>query len=51
MRGENMKILMVAQQPFYEPHGTPISVYQRLEELSVLENGSPAELKARELEV
>jgi glycosyltransferase involved in cell wall biosynthesis len=29
-----MKILMVAPQPFFEPRGTPISVYQRLEALS-----------------
>jgi glycosyltransferase involved in cell wall biosynthesis len=31
-----MKILMVAPQPFFEPRGTPISVYQRLEALSAL---------------
>jgi glycosyltransferase involved in cell wall biosynthesis len=31
-----MKILMVAPQPFFEPRGTPISVYQRLEALSTL---------------
>lgn len=31
-----MKILMVAPEPFFEPRGTPISVYQRLEALSSL---------------
>jgi glycosyltransferase involved in cell wall biosynthesis len=31
-----MKILMLAPQPFFEPRGTPISVYQRLEALSSL---------------
>lgn len=31
-----MKILMISPQPFFEPRGTPISVYQRLEALSVL---------------
>jgi glycosyltransferase involved in cell wall biosynthesis len=31
-----MKILMVSPQPFFEPRGTPISVYQRLEALSAL---------------
>lgn len=31
-----MKILMIAPQPFFEPRGTPISVYQRLEGLSAL---------------
>lgn len=31
-----MRILMVAPQPFFEPRGTPISVYQRLEALSAL---------------
>lgn len=31
-----MKILMIAPQPFFEPRGTPISVYQRLNGLSVL---------------
>ncbi|MBE0411088.1 MAG: glycosyltransferase family 4 protein [Anaerolineales bacterium] len=31
-----MKILMIAPQPFFEPRGTPISVYQRLQALSVL---------------
>ncbi len=31
-----MKILMIAPQPFFEPRGTPISVYQRLEGLSKL---------------
>src|SRR6266487_3759801 len=32
----HMKILMVSPQPFFEPRGTPISVYQRLEALSAL---------------
>jgi glycosyltransferase involved in cell wall biosynthesis len=31
-----MKVLMVAPQPFFEPRGTPISVYQRLHGLSEL---------------
>ena len=31
-----MKILMIAPQPFFEPRGTPISCYQRLEALSAL---------------
>ena len=31
-----MKILMLAPQPFFEPRGTPISVYQRLEALSAI---------------
>lgn len=31
-----MRILMLAPQPFFEPRGTPISVYQRLEALSSL---------------
>ncbi|HKJ40263.1 MAG TPA: glycosyltransferase, partial [Anaerolineales bacterium] len=31
-----MKILMISPQPFFEPRGTPISVYQRLEALSSL---------------
>ena len=31
-----MRILMIAPQPFFEPRGTPISVYQRLEALSAL---------------
>jgi glycosyltransferase involved in cell wall biosynthesis len=31
-----MKILMIAPQPFFEPRGTPISVYQRLQGLSAL---------------
>lgn len=31
-----MKILMLAPQPFFEPRGTPISVYQRLAGLSRL---------------
>lgn len=31
-----MKILMIAPEPFFEPRGTPISVYQRLQALSVL---------------
>jgi glycosyltransferase involved in cell wall biosynthesis len=31
-----MKILMIAPEPFFEPRGTPISVYQRLSALSAL---------------
>lgn len=31
-----MKILMLAPEPFFEPRGTPISVYQRLKALSSL---------------
>jgi glycosyltransferase involved in cell wall biosynthesis len=31
-----MRILMIAPQPFFEPRGTPISVYQRLSGLSKL---------------
>lgn len=31
-----MKVLMIAPQPFFEPRGTPISVYQRLHGLSDL---------------
>jgi len=31
-----MRVLMVAPQPFFEPRGTPISVYQRLHALSEL---------------
>jgi glycosyltransferase involved in cell wall biosynthesis len=31
-----MKILMIAPEPFFEPRGTPISVYQRLHALSIL---------------
>lgn len=31
-----MKILMIAPEPFLEPRGTPISVYQRLKALSAL---------------
>jgi glycosyltransferase involved in cell wall biosynthesis len=31
-----MKILMIAPQPFLEPRGTPISVYQRLQGLSMI---------------
>jgi len=31
-----MKALMISPQPFFEPRGTPISVYQRLEALSAL---------------
>jgi glycosyltransferase involved in cell wall biosynthesis len=31
-----MKILMIAPQPFFEPRGTPISVFQRLHGLSAL---------------
>lgn len=33
-----MKILMIAPEPFLEPRGTPISVYQRLQALSALEH-------------
>jgi glycosyltransferase involved in cell wall biosynthesis len=33
-----MKILMIAPEPFFEPRGTPISVYQRLEALSALDH-------------
>lgn len=33
-----MKILMIAPQPFFEPRGTPISVYQRLQALSALQH-------------
>jgi glycosyltransferase involved in cell wall biosynthesis len=31
-----MKVLMIAPQPFFEPRGTPISVFQRLQGLSDL---------------
>lgn len=31
-----MKVLMIAPQPYFEPRGTPISVYQRLHGLSAL---------------
>jgi len=31
-----MKVLMIAPQPFFEPRGTPISIYQRLHGLSSL---------------
>jgi glycosyltransferase involved in cell wall biosynthesis len=31
-----MKILMIAPQPFFEPRGTPISVYQRLRAVAKL---------------
>jgi glycosyltransferase involved in cell wall biosynthesis len=31
-----MKVLMIAPEPFFEPRGTPISVYQRLRALSAL---------------
>jgi len=31
-----MKILMISPEPFFEPRGTPISVYQRLQALSAL---------------
>jgi glycosyltransferase involved in cell wall biosynthesis len=31
-----MKVLMIAPQPFFQPRGTPISVYQRLQGLSSL---------------
>jgi glycosyltransferase involved in cell wall biosynthesis len=33
-----MKILMIAPEPFFEPRGTPISVYQRLQALSFLQH-------------
>jgi glycosyltransferase involved in cell wall biosynthesis len=33
---EDMKILMIAPQPFFEPRGTPISIYDRLRALSEL---------------
>jgi glycosyltransferase involved in cell wall biosynthesis len=33
-----MNVLMIAPQPFFEPRGTPISVYQRLKALSKLEH-------------
>jgi len=35
-KGIFMEILMISPQPFFEPRGTPISVYQRLEALSAL---------------
>lgn len=35
-RKDIVKILMIAPQPFFEPRGTPISVYQRLRGLSEL---------------
>jgi glycosyltransferase involved in cell wall biosynthesis len=35
-RAEYMKILMVAPEPFLEPRGTPISIYERLTGLSTL---------------
>ena len=31
-----MKILMLAPEPFFQPRGTPISVYQRIRALSDL---------------
>jgi glycosyltransferase involved in cell wall biosynthesis len=31
-----MRVLMIAPQPFFEPRGTPISIYQRLSGLSKL---------------
>jgi glycosyltransferase involved in cell wall biosynthesis len=31
-----MNVLMIAPEPFFEPRGTPISVYQRLHALSLL---------------
>ena len=31
-----MKILMLAPEPFFQPRGTPISVYQRIKALSAL---------------
>jgi glycosyltransferase involved in cell wall biosynthesis len=31
-----MKVLMIAPEPFFEPRGTPISVYQRLQALAGL---------------
>lgn len=33
----HMKVLMIAPQPYFEPRGTPISVYQRLHGLAALE--------------
>jgi glycosyltransferase involved in cell wall biosynthesis len=33
-----MKVLMIAPQPFFEPRGTPIQVYQRLQGLSALQH-------------
>lgn len=33
-----MRILMIAPEPFFEPRGTPISVYQRLSALSTLKH-------------
>jgi glycosyltransferase involved in cell wall biosynthesis len=36
MDKRSMKILMIAPQPFFEPRGTPISVFQRLSGLSKL---------------
>jgi glycosyltransferase involved in cell wall biosynthesis len=33
-----MKILMIAPEPFFEPRGTPISVYQRLHAVSNLDH-------------
>lgn len=34
----DMKILMIAPEPFFEPRGTPISVYQRLQALALLQH-------------
>lgn len=31
-----MRILMIAPEPFFEPRGTPLSIYQRLQALSIL---------------
>jgi glycosyltransferase involved in cell wall biosynthesis len=36
IKDKAMKILMIAPEPFFEPRGTPISVYQRLQALSVM---------------
>ena len=35
-KDDRMRILMIAPQPFFEPRGTPLSVYQRLWALSQL---------------
>ena len=34
--GKVLKVLMIAPEPFFEPRGTPISVYQRLHALVAL---------------
>jgi glycosyltransferase involved in cell wall biosynthesis len=34
--GHQVKVLMISPQPFFEPRGTPISVYERLRALSGL---------------